>query len=886
MKKFKLMLVAFMAMIGVNAFAVNFVNGKLTYSTLTLATNPPYKATATVTGVNGGASSLTGEFEIPATFEQEIDGITYTVTVEEIQSLQNTLITKVTIPSTVKTIGAGAFLGCTNLASIDLSGATALTTLGNQAFATTHITSFDFSACTKLHGFPNNVFVQTGLTNTFITSITLPTSTAFTTIGTSLANLTKLATVNLTATSITKIDADAFANCGELKTLELPGTVKTIATGAFNSSSVATLTINVGSLDATGIQANVYNTPTTPNVKDVLTSLTLKGELKGTIAANAFANHDKLATLDLSGMSFGTNALIGAGAFSEATANAASVTSIKMGEIKDNGNSVYTITGGAFNFGKLATVTIGNITANQAIDAAAFGTANLESVTIGDVKSGGLAINAGAFEFAANKNATITIGEVRATAGTPVFGAGAFTLSAAAATDKTATITIGAISAKGGNFTAGTFVNAENYVSSLGVGLVGVTFAGDIVQNGLDVNLFADASEVASVTFKGAIATQGLKNMATTKGIFYGIMDGATVTFSGVLAANAIGENAFEQAANSDVLKVNYTADPSDPTVIPFMQKSFFNAATTVYPVVLKISNNELAAEIRALQDADADAFYRVGLVQVVKTLVVFQKTGTSTAYGRFNLSAAEYANGMTIDRKQDGVTFTLYYTYVEDDADSKAVTINMQPIPSLDGKYRLDPTQEPLKSGNVIIVKATGVSAAETEMKFIDFDGTQNDNAWLPSILATDIGKKTFKKSTTHITNQQIVDQTFITGPADAVNMAGVFNAAKEQKKDIYFLSNPSDGKGITATAWDIKSSGVYLANGSFYAVTSYYPKANGAAAARIVWADGSEEATAIQAIEKKVVNNGAIYNLAGQKVSASYKGVVIKDGKKYIQK
>ena len=35
-----------------------------------------------------------------------------------------------------------------------------------------------------------------------------------------------------------------------------------------------------------------------------------------------------------------------------------------------------------------------------------------------------------------------------------------------------------------------------------------------------------------------------------------------------------------------------------------------------------------------------------------------------------------------------------------------------------------------------------------------------------------------------------------------------------------------------------------------------------------------------------KSVVTDSAIYNLAGQKVNASYKGVVIKEGKKYIQK
>ena len=42
----------------------------------------------------------------------------------------------------------------------------------------------------------------------------------------------------------------------------------------------------------------------------------------------------------------------------------------------------------------------------------------------------------------------------------------------------------------------------------------------------------------------------------------------------------------------------------------------------------------------------------------------------------------------------------------------------------------------------------------------------------------------------------------------------------------------------------------------------------------------------TAIKSVKKAAKANGAIYNLAGQKVNASYKGVVIKDGKKYIQK
>ena len=47
----------------------------------------------------------------------------------------------------------------------------------------------------------------------------------------------------------------------------------------------------------------------------------------------------------------------------------------------------------------------------------------------------------------------------------------------------------------------------------------------------------------------------------------------------------------------------------------------------------------------------------------------------------------------------------------------------------------------------------------------------------------------------------------------------------------------------------------------------------------------NAAKEASAIQGV-KAVKADGAIYNIAGQKVSASYKGLVIKNGKKFIQK
>ena len=42
----------------------------------------------------------------------------------------------------------------------------------------------------------------------------------------------------------------------------------------------------------------------------------------------------------------------------------------------------------------------------------------------------------------------------------------------------------------------------------------------------------------------------------------------------------------------------------------------------------------------------------------------------------------------------------------------------------------------------------------------------------------------------------------------------------------------------------------------------------------------------TAIQQVKAGKAEDGARYNLAGQKVGASYKGIVIQNGKKFIQK
>jgi hypothetical protein len=99
---------------------------------------------------------------------------------------------------------------------------------------------------------------------------------------------------------------------------------------------------------------------------------------------------------------------------------------------------------------------------------------------------------------------------------------------------------------------------------------------------------------------------------------------------------------------------------------------------------------------------------------------------------------------------------------------------------------------------------------------------------------------------------------------------------------KDLWFFNNPATS-GFGFTKFDPSSQTGGLAANCVYMTCP----ATSAARMNIVWLDEDGNTTAIQTINANAkADNGAIYNLRGEKVNASYKGLVIKDGKKYIQK
>ena len=113
--------------------------------------------------------------------------------------------------------------------------------------------------------------------------------------------------------------------------------------------------------------------------------------------------------------------------------------------------------------------------------------------------------------------------------------------------------------------------------------------------------------------------------------------------------------------------------------------------------------------------------------------------------------------------------------------------------------------------------------------------------------------------------------------------------NTIKLGDTDVYFCGNWKEKLVTDGTQWIVKNDGIHAsvvkANGTKISpFRAYFTGIPEGASAKLNFIDG--EATGINGVNTEAAADGAIYNLAGQKVSAAYKGIVIKNGKKYLMK
>ncbi|MDY5947503.1 MAG: hypothetical protein SPJ21_08610 [Prevotella sp.] len=106
--------------------------------------------------------------------------------------------------------------------------------------------------------------------------------------------------------------------------------------------------------------------------------------------------------------------------------------------------------------------------------------------------------------------------------------------------------------------------------------------------------------------------------------------------------------------------------------------------------------------------------------------------------------------------------------------------------------------------------------------------------------------------------------------------------------ESDVWFCGNFEEALETDGTQWIVKNNGTHAsvvkANGTKISPFRAYFTGIDGASAKLNFIDG--EATGINGVNAEAAADGAIYNLAGQKVSAAYKGIVIKNGKKYLMK
>lgn len=916
-KNFKLMLVALLTLVGSVAYAAApAVGGTWTDDNFsyTIASVNPSAKTGTITIAPNG--TLSGEVTIPGTVTKKYDDDVYTFTMASIPASafkDQVSVTKVNFPAELTEIGEAAFEGCTLLAEITFAPNSKLTQIGSKAFATTQIVNPSFANCVVLPALPDLLFTDGVHQNSYVETVTLPTSAVFTTFGTALANLPALKSANISETKIQIVKALAFENTSAkyatedpavngVRTVELPNTVKTIEATAFQSSLISDLTINVDAIletPATSIGDNntaIYGTSTT-----LLKKLTLKGELKGKVSAFAFNGNTALTEVDMEHMTFASKGQIMTGAFYNCTG----LTTVTLGDINHNGNDTeFTINSNAF-YGctKLATVTIGDIDTKGAIGEFAFGK-NLETLTIGDVTKAG-AISANAFEFA-NKTTTVTIGKVlneNPGGAAYVFGFNSFKFKADNAASKPVNVTIGdgtkAIDSKGKVFIAGAF--SGTYISKL-------TFDGAIIEKGIDEALVGTTG-FTGLEFTGTIATNGICTDA-----FAGVdAKGLTaVDFKGELAPLAVSAGAFTlataySAAHVPLLTVNYSATTHANTTasgIPFAQTAFNASATDNRDVQLTFADNAdlnaLKATIISLQvdpATAADVIYRVMLVPEDPTNffnVYGDDTHLGTSYGRILLQKGKIykidRRPTAADAEDLGVTYTLNVIYKEEDDNSKLTKINMLPMISADGFYYVDLTG--VATDVVCIVKATGtekVNEKVTKMWYEDITATGIPAGKTASNIYN--GDGSVKVAHKVVTNQQLRNgagdpepytsyydpQTWVSEPLTTAILAA---------NDVYLLSDPKFFAGEKAIKIDYENyTTPFINQQNFYVLGKKY-----ATGGRMIinWI-GEDETTAIYAVKAgKVVgsDNDAIYNLQGIRVNKAQKGVYIQNGKKIVVK
>lgn len=362
-------------------------------------------------------------------------------------------------------------------------------------------------------------------------------------------------------------------------------------------------------------------------------------------------------------------------------------------------------------------------------------------------------------------------------------------------------------------------------------------------------------------------------------------IDNGTVTFStnkeasATITASYAGNDTYAASTASYIIKI------VDPNALVFSDddenNSFKNLPTNTYSSSAKDYN--LLAENGLEYTFNMNYCYKNnGGIQMKSKdgdngVIISPKFGFSYGY----TVTIEYTSG-------DGITLS---------AGDKTVTGEKNSSISLTTKSDIPFT---IKTGSkyavVKTIRVVANSAPETESLTTSAGGYATysaDYAVNYSELGLTAYTLTVDESKKTVTAKEF---TGVVPAGKAVLVKGTASTA--------YTLTPASTEGDATFATDLKT-GATTANGTQYGFTSKfgtpafaqvasgqdipakkgYIVLNGASAAKYSICFG-DEATGIQTIEAASAANAAMYNLAGQRVDKAYKGIVIVNGKKYLNK
>ncbi len=765
-------------------------------------------------------------------------------------------------------VGADAFYGCAALT--EFSATQNLEDIGDGAFIGTGITKLDLSSC-KLFTNAHTVTISRWFTEVATKDLASYTAlaaaskaalyTAAPKYAAADATNSKLATVILPtaletpATDVLAIDANAFDGCTALATIGatantavIPAFISTIGAGAFLKTNITKFDMSANAITTIG----VWFSKTGDAVADPskLEQVILNSSTTAPVTYASFAGLTGISTLKKIGITGAEYTLpgattVGAGkALAEGVFAGTAIEQLDLSKIANGGTAYalpalfYRVAAGVFNGGNASlTAVVLNEKVNELAANAFAGCPLLASLTV--KKADGTAV----------ENLT-TLATVNASAFWQT---------------KLSSLTFGVA------------------LEGLTTPFVKPTTATTEAQGKLAL------SEATSLSIDLSACT-GLK----------GVINGAAA------AAKILGEEAFKGVAALTSIKL--------PANLTNIGKSAFEGTgiTTIDLPATLVQNldgttkpNVLATATRITLGLGANAFKDCKSL----TTVSFEPaavTGTIFAYDGIYDDAGTGAVDEKTYNVFRGCNLVTFATSTEYSAlfDGNTATTTTHPIPvnlkmdkatskiistKMDKKtngYAMKGFYDDANSYKIKVDDVTTVYEAYLDEGDVVLSRLRKKSGFyeIPAGLAV-IVRTSEAKDVTPIKDNGIVapGSSLLTLAGNELKSVAKDKTAKPEANYIYALTNKT-GEGFAFSFY----TGATLNNGSIYVISSKVPSASGRLNIVFLDEDGNieDEATAIKSIEKKADNNGVRYNLAGQKVGASYKGVVIKDGKKYIQK